>query len=77
MTKLVLSVLAALVLALVACREEGPAERAGRQIDEAVRDARETGKQAIDDLGDELDEAGRDAEEAAEQARAKARKALE
>lgn len=37
---------------LVACDDEGPAEKAGEQVDEAVED---TG-QAIEDAGDEMEE---------------------
>lgn len=53
-------ILAALLLvagmALTGCREPGPAEEAGREIDEAVEDARDT-----------LDELGADAEDALEE----------
>lgn len=40
-------------LALTGCREPGPAEEAGREIDEAVEDARD----AMDELGDETEDA--------------------
>lgn len=40
-------------LALTGCREPGPAEEAGREIDDAVEDARD----ALDDLGDETEDA--------------------
>jgi len=77
MRSVVLPVLAALALSVVACREEGAAERAGRKIDEAVQDTRETGKQALDDAGSALDDAGDAVSEAAEDANKKVRKAVE
>lgn len=52
-------VLAVWALAVVAmpmgCRERGPAEEAGREIDRGVEDAGD----AIEDLGDDLEDAGR------------------
>lgn len=39
--------------ALPGCREEGPAERAGEEIDEAVDDA----KDALDDAKDDAEDA--------------------
>ena len=65
-----------LVLALGGCRSEGPAERTGRQIDEAVDDltrpkgpAERAGKtvdKAVDDAGKALDDAGKKARKAVE-----------
>jgi hyperosmotically inducible protein len=55
---------AALVLALGGCREEGTAEQAGRQIDEAMEQAREQTEETLDDLGREVDEAMEESEEA-------------
>ena len=51
------------VLAGAGCREEGPAERAGRAIDDA---AREAGDSLRDLAGEEgaLERAGREADEA-------------
>ena len=46
-------------LALTGCREPGPAEEAGRDIDEAVEEAGE----AMDELGDEVDDALEDIED--------------
>lgn len=40
-------------LALTGCRDPGPAEEAGRDIDEAVEDARD----ALDELGEDADDA--------------------
>ena len=58
-----LAVRTALVLFLAlaggACREEGPAERAGEEIDEALDDAGE----AVDDAGEAVDDAVDDVKE--------------
>ncbi len=40
-------------IALTGCREPGPAEEAGRDIDEAVEDARD----ALDELGEDAEDA--------------------
>jgi hypothetical protein len=53
-----------LLLILGGCREEGPAERAGRQLDEAVEEARERTQETLDDLGHEVDEAVEEGERA-------------
>jgi hypothetical protein len=53
-------------LPLVACENEGPLERAGEEIDEAVEDVRaggETAGNAIDDAIDEVEEEIEDATE--------------
>jgi hypothetical protein len=60
------------VLGVSGCREEGPAERAGRAIDDAAREAGES----LRDLAGEdgaLERAGREADEAL----AKVKKAIE
>lgn len=41
-----------LLFAFTACEQEGPAERAGENIDEAVEDAGE----ALEDAGDAIEE---------------------
>jgi hypothetical protein len=55
-----LTVRAALVLFLAlaggACREEGPAERAGEEIDEALDDAGEAVDEAVDDVQEKVDD---------------------
>jgi hypothetical protein len=66
MRSITLTLVAALAMSFVACSEEGPAERAGEAVDEAVEDA-----------GEAVEDAGEAVEDAAEEARAKARKALE
>ena len=51
------------------CHEEGPAERAGRQIDEAVEDTRDATEGALEKIGREVDEAVKESREAAEEIR--------
>jgi hypothetical protein len=63
----------AAALAATACRQEGPAERAGRALDEAAEDIRDSGEDALDDLRRGLDDAAESVEEAIEDARKKAR----
>ena len=46
--------------ATLACREEGPAERAGEAIDEAPDDA----KEAVNDVGDAAEDTREDAKDA-------------
>ncbi len=53
----------ALLLLLVGCEKQGPLERAGEEIDEAVEDARaggETAGNTIDDAVDEVVDAADD-----------------
>lgn len=45
--------------ALTGCHDPGPAEEAGREIDEAVEDARD----AFDELGDDVEDAVEELEE--------------
>ncbi len=52
-------VMSARVLALSACqKQEGPAEKAGKEIDQASEKAAEALKDATDKLGQELEKAG-------------------
>lgn len=67
---------AALALAAAGCQEEGPAERAGRAIDEAADDAREGLRELVDEEGP-LERAGREADEAFRKAKQETREALE
>jgi hypothetical protein len=53
---------------IAACHEEGPAERAGRQIDEAAQQAGEAMKEAGEKARDEMGKMGRDLEEKTEDA---------
>jgi hypothetical protein len=52
-----------LTLGAFGCREQGPAERAGRAVDEAMEDAGEK----MEEAGDEMEEAMEPAREKMEQ----------
>ncbi len=45
-------------LGTIACHEEGPAERAGKQIDKATDDTTAAMKDAGKKLGDKMEDAG-------------------
>ncbi|AKS43275.1 hypothetical protein [Wenzhouxiangella marina] len=49
---------------LTACHDPGPAEEAGREIDQAVEQARERGEEAVDEAQDAIEDAGDEVEEA-------------
>jgi hypothetical protein len=53
----VVSLVAVLSLALgaLACKEEGPMEKTGKAVDEAVEDASEAGQQALEDAGEKVE----------------------
>lgn len=51
------------LLAIAGCEEEGPAEKAGKRIDEAAEKAGEE----IEEAGDEIEEAAEKAEEELEE----------
>lgn len=55
----------ALLLALSACSNEGPAERAGQEVDKAVAQAGEKLGQATDAAGEKLEQAGHALKDAA------------
>ncbi len=55
----------ALLLAAAGCREEGPAERAGRAIDDAAREAGDSLRELAGEEG-ALERAGREADETLE-----------
>jgi hypothetical protein len=68
--------IAALSFASAGCQEEGPAERAGKALDEAAEDAQE----GLEELGDDdgaLEEAGEAVDEAYDEAEEKAEEAVE
>ena len=64
------------VLAFAGCKQEGPAERAGKQLDEAVDDLAKP-KGPAERAGEKLDKAVDDTGKALEDAGKKARKAVE
>lgn len=70
--RLTLALTTSVAIATLACREPGPAERAGRSLDEAAEELRKSGREAADDLRRGLDEAADSVEKAVEQARERA-----
>jgi len=72
-----LALSAALALGAVACKEEGPAEKAGRKMDEAVEKLRHGGEGSVEKAGRKLDEALEDAGDEIEELREKAADAIE
>jgi predicted small lipoprotein YifL len=55
------------LLTLAACDKQGPLERAGEEIDEAVENARAGGETLENRLDDAVDDARRGIEDAAEE----------
>ncbi|MFC6672117.1 hypothetical protein [Marinobacterium aestuariivivens] len=55
----------ALLAALSGCEKEGPAERAGKEIDKAMEQAGEQAEEAADQVGKQLEQAGENIQEAA------------
>lgn len=64
------------ILVLVGCQSEGPAERAGKQLDEAVDDLTKS-KGPVERAGEKIDKAVDSAGESLEDAGKKARQAVE
>lgn len=57
--------ISALMLALAACqKQEGPAEKAGKEIDQASEKAAEKLNEATDKLGQQLEKAGQKIQDA-------------
>ena len=52
---------------LVACEKQGPLERAGEEIDEAVEDIKAGGETTGNKIDDAIDEARKDIEDAVEE----------
>ena len=48
---------AAMAIALGACEQQGPAEKAGERIDETMEEARESVNDAAETAGDKLEDA--------------------
>lgn len=68
---------AALALAGAACKEEGPAERVGRKLDDAVDKLRHGDEGAIEKAGRKVDEALEDAGDEIKDLREEAADAIE
>ena len=56
-----------LALFLLACEKQGPVERAGEEIDEAVQDIKAGGETTGNKIDDAIDEARKDIEDAVEE----------
>jgi len=48
-----------LIVAFTACKKEGPAERAGKKVDDAMEKAGEKIKGAADKAGEKIEDAGK------------------
>jgi hypothetical protein len=68
---------AALALGALACKEEGPAERAGRKMDEAIEKLRHGDEGAVEKAGRKMDEAVEEARGEIDELREKAADAIE
>jgi hyperosmotically inducible protein len=55
---IVLAAILSIAVAFAACDQEGPAEKAGKKIDNAVEKAGEKIDEATEAAGDKLEEAG-------------------
>jgi F0F1-type ATP synthase membrane subunit b/b' len=64
--RLLLACAAALALFLAACEKEGPAERAGKAIDQSAEQVGDKIEDATDKAGDALERAGEKVEEKVE-----------
>jgi hypothetical protein len=53
-----------IMVSFTACKKEGPAERAGKKMDEAVEKAGDKIKESADKAGDKIKEAGEKVKEA-------------
>jgi len=71
------ALIAALALGAFGCKEEGPAEKAGRKLDEAVEKLRNGDEGAIEKAGRKLDEAVDDVEDEIDDLREDAADAIE
>ena len=65
----------ALAIWATACSEEGPAEKAGRQFDDAVDKLRDAGDGPVEQVGESIDEAIEDMQDALDEVMENARKA--
>lgn len=57
---------ALLAINLVACEQQGPAERAGEKVDEAVEETKETMEEVGEDMQEAAEETGEKVEEMGE-----------
>jgi len=59
-------VIAVAFLALAACEKQGPMEKAGEKIDDAVENVKDKTEDVVDDAADKVEEAGDKIEKAAD-----------
>ena len=52
-----------IIVSFTACKKEGPAERAGKKIDETIEKAGEQIKESADKAGDKIEETVEEAKE--------------
>ena len=57
-----------LLFAMAGCEQEGPAEKAGENIDESIESMQESASEAGEKMGEELEKAGDELEEATDSA---------
>jgi vacuolar-type H+-ATPase subunit H len=55
---ILIATIALMTIGITACKEKGPAEKAGEEIDNAAEDIGDKVKDATDEAGDKLEEAG-------------------
>jgi hypothetical protein len=75
--RLRIALAAALAVGAFACKEEGPAEKVGRKLDDAVEKLRRGDEGAVEKAGRKMDEALEDAEGEIDELREKAADAIE
>ncbi|MFG6179369.1 hypothetical protein ACGTN6_19185 [Halomonas sp. THAF12] len=59
-----------MAMGLAACEEEGPAEQAGENVDQAMDEAGESIDESMDQAGEAVEEMGENVEQAADEAEA-------
>lgn len=64
--RVLLGLVLCMIIALPACEEQGPAEKAGEQIDEAAEEAKEKLSEVGEDVQEAVKEGGEKLEEAGE-----------
>ncbi|MGD2082057.1 MAG: hypothetical protein PVF91_03775 [Chromatiales bacterium] len=64
---LTVAVAGAAILGIAGCEQEGPAEKAGKQIDQAMEESAESLEEATDEVGGKLEEAGDELRDRADQ----------
>jgi hypothetical protein len=63
----VISLLTSLLVLAAGCEKEGPAERAGEKLDNAVSEGQDKVGDAVDRVGEKLEKAGKSIQETTQQ----------